>query len=60
MRLPSGDHTGPLPSAIFFESPPAETTSITALLLLFAARSGVDSSYAIHFPSGETCGAPMR
>src|SRR6267378_4348378 len=61
--LPSGDHTGEESCPLCVNCIAAPPTVGTIQMLLkprFASMSGVDTVYATHFPSRETCGSAMR
>src|SRR5438445_2401543 len=61
--LPSGDHTGeescPL-CVSCIPAPPAVDTNQMLLAPRFASMSGVDTAYATHLPSADTCGSATR
>jgi len=61
--FPSGDHTGeescPLCVNCIAAPPAVEVTQIL-LTPRFASMSGVETVYATHLPSRDTCGSAMR
>ncbi len=63
MVFPSGDQTGTVLPAAMRTCPPASSRRRDirqiALLRMFRQVGGV-TVYAIHFPSGDNAGAPIR
>src|SRR5689334_431665 len=64
MDFESGDQRGreseASPRVSCRGSPPASGSRQMWLTILFASSSGVETTYAIHLPSGETCGSEIR
>src|SRR5277367_1104506 len=63
MLFPSGDHTGDESRPLCVSccgAPPAVGTIQMLLTPRFASISGVDTEYATHLPSGDTCASPTR
>src|SRR5579864_8784544 len=63
MVFPSGDHTGDESCPLCVsckDAPPVVGTTQILLAPRFASISGVDTVYATHLPSGETCASPTR
>src|SRR5208282_5184460 len=63
IHFPSGDHTGDesCPLCVSCSAAPPFVGTIQRLLTpRFASMSGVETEYATHFPSGDTCASPTR
>src|ERR1700676_2160841 len=61
--FPSGDHTGDESCPLCVscsDAPPVVDTIQMLLAPRFASRSGLDTVYATHLPSSETCASPTR